>query len=164
MTTIRRINSGALTLAAAALALPALLQAPACANANPLLSGYGAPGQGSQVLLGSTLLNGPRSGGGSGGPRAGSAAGAAIASERASTGSTGSSGGGARGSVRPEPPAHTVAGSSYPPAGPLAASASTDPLGLSGADVAFIGLALCMLVATAVLLGHLARSERGTRG
>ena len=161
MKRIRRINPRALTLAVVALALPAFLQAPASAHANPLLSGYGGPGQGSQVLLGSTLLNGPRSGGGSGGPRAGSAAAIAPDSERTSTGSTGN---GARGSARPGPPVGTVAGSSYPLPGPLAASASTDPLGLSGTDIAFIGLALCVLVATAVLLSHLARTQRGRAG
>ena len=32
-----------------------------------LLSGYGGPGQGSQAILGSALLNGPGSGGGNGG-------------------------------------------------------------------------------------------------
>ena len=36
------------------------LGAPASALASPLLSGYGGPGQGSQVILGSALVNGPR--------------------------------------------------------------------------------------------------------
>ena len=40
----------------------------ASAQASSLLSGYGGPGSGSQVILGSTLLNGSRGGGGSGGP------------------------------------------------------------------------------------------------
>lgn len=34
------------------------------AAANPILSGYGGPGQGSQVILGSALLNGSGGGGG----------------------------------------------------------------------------------------------------
>jgi hypothetical protein len=37
---------------------------PASALAGSLLSGYGGPGQGSQAILGSSLLNGPRGGGG----------------------------------------------------------------------------------------------------
>jgi hypothetical protein len=41
--------------------------APSLASANPLLSGYGGPGQGSQAILGSALLNGPRGGGGAAG-------------------------------------------------------------------------------------------------
>src|SRR5258705_13375486 len=42
---------------------------PASAQASSVLSGYGGPGQGNQVILGAALLNGPRggSGGGSGG-------------------------------------------------------------------------------------------------
>src|SRR5438105_12388818 len=41
------------------------------AQSGPLLSGYGAPGQGNQVILGSALLGGPSGGGssGSGGAR-----------------------------------------------------------------------------------------------
>jgi hypothetical protein len=37
---------------------------PVAAHASPLLSGYGGPGQGSQLILGSSLLNGPGGGGG----------------------------------------------------------------------------------------------------
>ncbi len=40
--------------------LAAVTQASALANS--LLSGYGGPGQGSQAILGSSLLNGPRNG------------------------------------------------------------------------------------------------------
>jgi hypothetical protein len=43
---------------------------PSAAQANPLLSGYGGPGQGNQAILGSALLNGP-GGGGSGGGSSG---------------------------------------------------------------------------------------------
>jgi hypothetical protein len=47
--------------------VPVLLTATrSSALASPLLSGYGGPGQGSQAILGSALLNGPRGGGGSG--------------------------------------------------------------------------------------------------
>lgn len=40
--------------------------APACASANPLLSGYGGPGQGSQAILGSAIVGGGGSGSGGG--------------------------------------------------------------------------------------------------
>jgi len=65
-TTIRRAVTSAFALAA--------LTAPAQASVNPLLSGYGGPGQGSQVILGATLLGPP---GGGSGPRQG----ATVASE-----------------------------------------------------------------------------------
>ena len=48
----------------AALAMAFAAVAPASAPASPLLSGYGGPGQGTQAILGSTLLNGPSGGGG----------------------------------------------------------------------------------------------------
>src|SRR5207253_1711120 len=60
MTTHRRIitSVGLLMVAAAC--------TPAAAHGNPLLSGYGGPGQGNQAILGATLLNGPGGGGSSG--------------------------------------------------------------------------------------------------
>src|SRR5580693_9670272 len=50
---------------------------PAVARAGSLLSGYGGPGEGSQVILGATLLNSPPGGGegGAGSPPAGGSAG-----------------------------------------------------------------------------------------
>src|SRR5438876_10100556 len=93
MTTHRTPDQIAIRGLAAALALLAL--APAAANAGPLLSGYGGPGQGNQAILGSTLLGGP--GGGSSGAGAGSGSGApaivpssgAATPTRASGGSSG---------------------------------------------------------------------------
>lgn len=41
-----------------------LVALPAVAQASPLLSGYGGPGQGSQAILGAALVNGPSGGGG----------------------------------------------------------------------------------------------------
>src|SRR5438067_9571202 len=60
MKTQRRIigSVGVVVLVAACLA--------ASAQANPLLSGYGGPGQGNQAILGATLLKGGGGGGGSG--------------------------------------------------------------------------------------------------
>jgi hypothetical protein len=73
-----KIRAGGWSLA---VALVLALAAPVAANAGPLLSGYGGPGQGNQAILGSTLIGG--SGGGSGG----------------STGSGGSGGGGVEGAA-----------------------------------------------------------------
>ena len=53
--------------------LAVLLLAPSGASADPLLSGYGGPGGGEQVVLGSSLIGG--SGGGSGGSGGSSASG-----------------------------------------------------------------------------------------
>jgi hypothetical protein len=52
---------------------------PLTASANPILSGYGGPGQGSQVILGSALVNGSGGGGGAGGSQA-SATGGSLTS------------------------------------------------------------------------------------
>ena len=51
---------------------------PAAASAGSLLSGYGGPGQGSQAILGSALLNGPAGRGAGGGARPGLGATAAA--------------------------------------------------------------------------------------
>jgi hypothetical protein len=59
---MRSRRTTTLTIACLVAFLAAL---PAAASAGSLLSGYGGPGQGSQVILGSSLIKG---GGGSGGP------------------------------------------------------------------------------------------------
>jgi hypothetical protein len=67
--------------------------APASAPAaSPLLSGYGGPGQGTQAILGSALLNGPSGGGGG-------STGSGLASS-ATTSSAGQSGGGSSSGTR----------------------------------------------------------------
>jgi hypothetical protein len=62
---------------------------PAPALANPLLSGYGGPGQGNQAILGSALVNAPRSGGGGGAGGEGGAGGGSGSSGESSTVPTG---------------------------------------------------------------------------
>jgi hypothetical protein len=57
---------------------------PSCALAGPLLSGYGGPGQGSQAVLGSTLINPPSGGGGGGSQGGGGGGGQAAASSSSS--------------------------------------------------------------------------------
>ena len=68
-----------LTAAVALLADLSIVAAPA--HASPLLSGYGGPGQGSQAILGATLLNAPRTSAGPGGPAATPATGGGATSQ-----------------------------------------------------------------------------------
>lgn len=56
------MTSQRITLAVAAVMLSLVLSG--SAQANPLLSGYGGPGEGSQVVLGAALVGGPPSSGG----------------------------------------------------------------------------------------------------
>jgi hypothetical protein len=157
MTRIRRINLRAHHVAAL-VAVTAVLLAPVSAHANPLLSGYGGPGQGSQVLLGSALIKGPGGGGGSGGSRSGSAGATAQPSDQAAAGSSTAEGSSGRG--RAATGGNAVVGSGRLLPVHLAASASTDPLGLSATDLTFVALALCVLIATAILLGRLSGDDR----
>jgi hypothetical protein len=168
------------------LSLLALLLAalgPATAGANSLLSGYGGPGQGNQVILGSALVNGSSSGGGGSGTSGSSSeatgAGALAAATGEQSGSSGSSprpsssssksSKGARGANR------TNAGKSKAPAGapqkpqtaPVLARADdvgSQALGLSGTDFLYIVVALVALVVTAGLTGRLAAGWRAERG
>lgn len=64
---------------------------PGSSWANSLLSGYGGPGQGSQAILGSALLNGP-SGGSGGGGGGGTSSGGSSSSTVSPTTSTTSGG------------------------------------------------------------------------
>jgi hypothetical protein len=61
------------------LCLAVSLATSGAALANPILSGYGGPGQGNQAILGSALLNGPAGGGG--GPGGGGSAGSLSSGE-----------------------------------------------------------------------------------
>jgi hypothetical protein len=143
---------------------------PTFASASPLLSGYGGPGQGNQAILGSALLNGPRGGGGTGAGSPGASGSAASSS------SIGASVSGARvvsrGPHVPVRPGHskqaagatgqTSSGSSNPyPVSERGAAqlavADSGTLGLSGADLLYALLALCVLVFTAVLTRRLTR-------
>jgi hypothetical protein len=147
--------------------------------ASSVLSGYGGPGQGNQVILGAALLNGPRggSGGGSGG---GSSSSSTSPNLDASTART------TEGSTQASSHAPTGAGH---PAGPTAGSkgrtdvnssnrsigrlgsytlaqrteAADSGFGLSGADVVYAVLALAALVLAGVLTRRLARTEPANR-
>jgi hypothetical protein len=63
-----------------------LIAAPASAFANSLLSGYGAPGEGNQAILGSALVGGARGGGGSSGTGGGGGSSAGSSSDVAGAG------------------------------------------------------------------------------
>lgn len=141
----------------------ALGVAPAAhATSGSLLSGYGGPGQGSQAILGSALLNGPSGGA----PGAGSST--STLAEAASSGGasrrvshTANSGNTAIGKSAKSSPS---AASAYPLAHEAASSQAPvdgSTLGLTGADLVYLLLALVALAATAVLTRGLAGSGRG---
>lgn len=147
--------------------------APAVARANPLLSGYGGPGQGNQAILGATLIGGSGGSGGSGtsggpgGPGGNevSAISTAAPTDTPSHGSTSSTSSG-RGSKAPRGGAGAASASS---AGGAAARSfrgytatervgvSQPVLGLSGQDLLYLFLVLAVLAFTGVITGRLAR-------
>lgn len=100
----RGLAIGKIALLAAVLVF-AIAGSPGAALANSLLSGYGGPGEGSEAILGTTLVNGP-SGGAGAGPSGG--AGAAAAGTGASPvpgtamSGTAGSGRGSSGALRDE--------------------------------------------------------------
>jgi hypothetical protein len=155
---------------------------PAAAPASPLLSGYGVPGQGSQVILGSSLVNGPPKGGGGGSQGAGGSTGTGESSSAAAAGRLGTATG--SGEV---PPAGLVvhkhvsttgthprnakgvevqgtsSGSRASPASPTRAAvrpaADSETLGVSGIDLLYVLIALGALALTAVLTSRIARTS-----
>jgi hypothetical protein len=152
MSTYRRATLAVISATALAV-LP-----PAAALGNSLLSGYGGPGQGSQAILGSGLINGGGRGGSGG--SGGSGAGSAAAESNASPPASGGSGQGSQSAVSaphrraPSTPSRrasapsAVRGSSsagapttYPLSskeGSPAVAEASDPLGISGADLAYV--------------------------
>jgi hypothetical protein len=157
----------------AALTLSLCSVGAATASAGTLLSGYGGPGQGNQAILGSGLLNTPGGGhgggSGSGGGTASGASGTSATSGSASGGSTGAAHGGKGTRSAGGAPSHESAkgsatgGSAAAGAGSAVvtqtASVSVPTLGLSGADLLYILLAVAVLVMTAVFTRQLARRQ-----
>jgi hypothetical protein len=162
------------------LLLALCLAAPVSAQANPILSGYGGPGQGNQVILGSALLNGPAGGGGGsagGGSAGGGSAGGGSSGENGSA-TTATSGGSARGrhsGASGRSPAHGQPGAptSSPQEGApphLDASRAylaverghsvgqSGALGLNGQDLLYIILALGALALAAVFTRRLTQT------
>jgi hypothetical protein len=157
----------------------ALMALPAAASAGPLLSGYGGPGQGSQVILGSSLIkgggggDGPRNGGGSSGTGESSASGSGAQPATAATGAL------ATHAVRPARPHSkprgrgravatggqvTVVGgaqaqtSSSPAAAVRAEAEGPTTIGVSRENLLYMLLALGALILTGLLTKRLARS------
>ena len=141
---------------------------PAIAKANPLLSGYGGPGQGDQAILGATLLNGPKGGGGSSSASAPTSLATpssvtTLTNKSSSTRSTPSRRGrteGATGSRRPgnasKNRSRAYTASPVVGAAPPATASSGGVLGLSIADLVYVLLALGGLVVVAALTRSLA--------
>ncbi len=153
-----------LTTTALLLALPLAAATPAAAN--PILGGYGGPGMGSQVILGSALFGAPPAGGGgapgaSAGPGTGASEGAtgalAAASAPVNVAPGTHTGGAARG------PSGAASGSQQTglqATAYAAAGAGSQPLGLTGTDLAYVLAVLAALVATGVITTRLARQPR----
>jgi hypothetical protein len=166
------------------LALAGCSLSSAAADAGSLLSGYGGPGQGNQAILGSALINGPSGKGGSGGSRSSSAGGptsipatsgngsliapsstagagrATTPAGRAGKASAGAAGGARRSGAAGKGAGRTSASGSraYTKSSePARATGGSQPLGLSGADLGYILLALAVLAFTGVLTRRLAR-------
>ena len=166
----RNIDRGVLVVATVALALPAL------ARANPLLSGYGGPGQGSQALLGATLT-GPRGGGGagSGGEAPPASAIEAPAARIGASQTLGTLSGTkhasthVRRSQRGHGSAPAGAGTSGA-SGPVqtglvsARGVHADTAGVSSGDLALILLGIGVVAATGILMARLARAEKREGG
>jgi hypothetical protein len=159
------------------------------ADAGSLLSGYGGPGEGNQAVLGSALINGPSGKGGAGGAGGAGAGGYPVAGSLAlasqSTSATGHGGAGrsrpgaaatdakrgsgvrANGKHAPTTAAQSSNRGSQAYIGAYGQTASrrahggSQTLGLSGADLLYILLALGLLVLTGVLTRRLARANRG---
>jgi hypothetical protein len=139
-----------------------------------LLSGYGGPGSGSQVILGSTLLNGSRGGGGSGGPAIATSStksqASAVGETAMSTGSTlhgpvtgaGGQGNTADRTVKTAP-GRALTGLAGP--GNPRAARDSQTLGLTSADLLYILLVCGALAGVGLLTRRLARispREAGT--
>jgi hypothetical protein len=171
-----RMKRHRLTTAATLTVIALSMLAPLDAGANSLLSGYGGPGQGSQAILGSALVNGPRGGGGPsggsstnlGGPGAGTSSGGSSVGAPSGAGGTSRPAGGssthtAKGSGA-RPNASGSGSGTYKPAYPSSTATSSavesSQVGLSNSDLLYILLAAGALVFTGVLTRRLARTAR----
>jgi hypothetical protein len=157
----------------AAVMLAAFASVPS-ATASSLLSGYGGPGQGSQAILGSALLNTPRGGGpasGSTGSLAAEAQALTVPSSGAPAARSGrSSRGAAAGTARRTPGSARAAGSTgtsgtASPAYIVSrrAAAAAPFMGLSTEDLLGVIAVSCALILVGLLTRLLARTgaDRG---
>ncbi len=157
----RSLTSMTVTL----LTLAVSVLAPATADAGSLLSGYGGPGEGNQVILGSALLNTPGGGGGSAG---GSSTGTSSTTPD-TAGAGGASGAPAGSEDRGHAPksagtgkqdnggAGKVSDSDAQPYARTSELVGSQTLGLSSGDLVDVLLALGALILTGALTRRLAR-------
>lgn len=158
---------------------------PASAPANSLLSGYGGPGEGSQAILGSTLVGGAGGGRGGGGSSGGSSGGSGTSvSEATGTGAQVGRPGATSSNSKGRSSESTAAGGRAARAGAGAragngkasggvaraypsssrddaapsTSAGSGGLGVSGEDLGYALLVLVGLTFTGVLTRRLARA------
>jgi hypothetical protein len=172
-----------------ALLVFAIAGLPPAALASSLLSGYGGPGEGSEAILGTTLVNGP-SGGAGAGPSGGAGA-APAGTGAASVSGTAGSGQGSSGALGDERAGLSSSGSTRvrgtggragpangarsgapatraaSPGAAFAAHAADRPavesehLGLTAQDLIFVLLVLAALAAVWALTVRLARTGSG---
>jgi hypothetical protein len=152
------------------LCLALCLATPVVAQANPLLSGYGGPGQGNQAILGSALLNGPAGPGGGGSAGSGSSGENGSSTTATSVGSAGghrgaskqSSGHGQSGTPASSP--QRIAQPRLDPASAYLAAerghavGQSGALGLGGQDLLYIILVLGALTLAAVFTRRLTQT------
>ncbi|MHB8242194.1 MAG: hypothetical protein ACYDHN_09400 [Solirubrobacteraceae bacterium] len=151
--------------------------APAGASANPLLSGYGGPGQGEQAILGGGLVKGSSGGGSSGSSEGGPTPAPSLAVEEpdaaSRSGAVGSKHAGGSGQRKASPrspsqkhPAEASKGvaathtSKYGLASSRASAGPSQVLGLSNADLVYIFLALALVFATGASMKRLVGPPR----
>ncbi len=149
------------------------LAVPATAHGSSLLSGYGGPGQGSQAILGATVIGGSAGGGGTagGGSSAGSGSSSANGlvlsstpsappAKRTQSGSRAKAHRSGASSKRPDRTSTSPA-NAYRATSTLSssetASVSTPALGISGANLVYILMACGALALTGAIKGRLAR-------
>jgi hypothetical protein len=150
------------------------------AGANPLLSGYGGPGEGSQVILGASLIGGPPSGGHSEGSGSSGPGGVTpIVPSGSSTTGTGN-GSGANRSAKHAQSGGRLKGSHTTKAAPAGApgqalasgyaaaayrnSVSGPALGVSDEDVLIILVALAGIAMTGLVTRRLVRVRDARKG
>jgi hypothetical protein len=162
-----------LIITTAALLLVLIASSAALAGANPLLSGYGGPGQGNQAILGSTFINGSSGGGGASGGSSGSVGGentapsgpraGEVAASRTSGGAHGTTRRGG-GSVKRTGERSSRGSSAYRSSSGLAATqasvAGSPTLGISGKALLFIILVMGALAVTAAFTARLTYRAR----
>lgn len=157
---------------ATAIAVLSLCVLPSGAYASStLLSGYGGPGEGNQAIIGSTLIGGGNgsSGGGTGSTASQTTSNSGSIEASATRPASGSHPKGEsrthrKGSGSSAGDTSGTGVSAYTPIAATTHESSGSALGLNGADLLYIVLALAVLGLTAVLTVRLARGPTGPSG